>query len=51
MGEMNHLRFECGVDLDAALKLSPKRLLKGLISAPDSPNAVAIGYMVYTRAH
>ncbi len=45
---MNHMRFECGVDVNALRKTSPKQLLKGLWAAPDSPNAVNIGYMTYT---
>jgi hypothetical protein len=51
MSGMNHLRFECGVDLKALLKTSRKQLLKGLWAAPDSPDALAIGYMTYTGAH
>ena len=51
MSSMNHLRFECGVDLKALLKTSRKQLLKGLWAAPDSPDALAIGYMTYTGAH
>jgi len=47
MGTMNHMRFECGIDLKALLKTSRKQLLKGLVAAPDSPNALSIGYMVY----
>jgi fibronectin-binding autotransporter adhesin len=45
---MNHLRFECGVDMNALLKTSPKRLLKGLWAAPDSADAVNIGYVTLT---
>ena len=37
MAAMNHMRFECGVDLKAALKTSRRQLLKGLWAAPDSP--------------
>ena len=48
---MNHMRFECGVDLKALLKTSRKQLLKGLWAAPDSPDALAIGYMTYTGSH
>jgi hypothetical protein len=48
MSAMNHMRFECGVDVNALLKTSPKRLLKSLWAAPDSPNAVNIGYMTLT---
>ena len=48
MGNMNHLRFECGVDVNALLKTSPKRLLKSLWAGPDSPNALSIGYMAMT---
>ena len=51
MGGMNHMHFECGVDLKALLRTSRKQLLKGLFSGPESPNAVAIGYMAYTSAH
>jgi hypothetical protein len=48
MSNTNHMRFECGVDLKALLKTSHKQLLKGLWAAPDSPDALAIGYMTYT---
>ena len=51
MASMNHLRFECGVDLLAALKLRRKQWLKGLLAAPDSPAAIGIGYVAYTGAH
>jgi hypothetical protein len=51
MGAMNHMRFECGVDLKALLKTSRKQLVKGLWAAPDSPDALAIGYMTYTGSH
>jgi len=47
MGTLNHLRFECGVDLKALLKTSRKQLWKGLWAAPDSPHALSLGYMVY----
>ena len=47
----NHMRLECGVDLKALLKIPRKRLLKGLWAAPDSPNALAIGYMTYIGSH
>jgi hypothetical protein len=45
------MRFECGVNVNALLKTSPKRLLKGLLAASDSPDAVTIGYMSYTAGH
>jgi hypothetical protein len=48
MASMNHMRFECGVDLKALLKTSRKQLLRGLWAAPDSPEAVNIGYMTLT---
>jgi hypothetical protein len=48
MAAMNHMRFECGVDLKALLKTSRKQLLKGLWAAPDSPDAINIGYMSLT---
>ena len=48
MASTNHLRFECGVDLKALLKTSRKQLLKGLLAAPDSPDAVNIGYVALT---
>ena len=48
MGAMNHMRFECGVDLGALVKTSPKRLLKALWASPDSPDALSIGYMTLT---
>jgi hypothetical protein len=51
MSNTNHMRFECGVDLKALLKTSHKQLLKGLWAAPDSPDALAIGYMTYTSNH
>jgi hypothetical protein len=51
MGAMNHMRFECGVDLKAALKTSRKKLWKGLWAAPDSPDALYLGYMSYTASH
>jgi hypothetical protein len=51
MAAMNHMYFECGVDLKATLKIGRKRLLKGLLAAPDSPNALSLGYVVYTTAH
>jgi hypothetical protein len=51
MGAMNHMRFEAGVDLKALLKTSRKQLLKGLWAAPDSPDALSIGYMTFNGAH
>jgi len=48
MAAMNHMRFECGVDVKALLKTSPKRLLKALWAAPDSQDALDIGYMTLT---
>ena len=48
MATMNHMRFECGVDLKAVLKTSRRQLLKGLWAAPDSPDALNIGYMTLT---
>jgi hypothetical protein len=51
MAAMNHMRFECGVDLKALLKTSRKRLLKGLWAAPDSADALAVGYMTYNGSH
>jgi hypothetical protein len=51
MSSMNHMRFECGVDLKALLKTSRKQLVKGLWAAPDSKDALAIGYMTYTGSH
>jgi hypothetical protein len=51
MSGMNHMRFECGVDLRAVLKTSRKQLLKGLWAAPDSKDALALGYMTYTASH
>jgi hypothetical protein len=48
MAAMNHMRFECGVDVKALLKTSRKQLLKGLWAAPDSPDAINIGYMSLT---
>jgi fibronectin-binding autotransporter adhesin len=47
----NPMRFECGVNVNTLLKTSPKRLLKGLFAAPDSPDAVTVGYMSYTASH
>jgi hypothetical protein len=51
MSTTNHMRFECGVDLKALLKTSHKQLLKGLWASPDSPDALAIGYMTYNGNH
>ncbi len=51
MAAMNHKRFECGVDLKALLKTSRKQLLRGLWASPDSPNALNLGYMIYTGSH
>jgi hypothetical protein len=51
MATMNHMRFECGVDLKALLKTSRKQLVRALWAAPDSPEALAIGYMNYTTSH
>ncbi|MGA2739325.1 MAG: hypothetical protein ABSG65_18030 [Bryobacteraceae bacterium] len=48
MASMNHMRFECGVDLKALFKTGRKQLLKGLWAAPDSPDALNIGYMTLT---
>jgi hypothetical protein len=47
MAAMNHMRFECGVDLKALLKTGRKQFVKGLWAAPDSPNALSLGYMVF----
>jgi hypothetical protein len=51
MAAMNHMRFECGVDLGALRKTSPKRLLRALWAAPDSKDALDIGYMTMTTSH
>jgi hypothetical protein len=51
MSGMNHMRFECGVDLKGLLKTSRKRLIKGLWTSPDSPDALYLGYMTYTASH
>jgi hypothetical protein len=48
MAAKNHMRFECGVSLNALRHTSGKQLLKALWAAPDSPDALAIGYMVMT---
>jgi hypothetical protein len=48
LAAMNQLRFECGVDMNALRKTTPKRLLTSLWAAPDSPNAVTIGYVMLT---
>ena len=48
---MNHMRFECGVDVTGLLKTGPKRLLHGLFADPDSPNAISIGYLTYNGSH
>jgi len=50
MAAMNHMRFECGVDVKALLTTRPKRLLKALWASPDSPDALNIGYMALTPA-
>jgi len=47
---MNHHRVEIGLDVEALLKTSPKRLLKGLVTDPYAPDAVSIGYMTMTPA-
>jgi hypothetical protein len=51
MAAMNHMRFECGVSLNALRHTGGKRLLKSLWAGPDSPDAVSIGYMVMTPSH
>jgi hypothetical protein len=51
MGAMNHMRFECGVDMKALMKTSRKRLVRALWASPDSPEALSIGYMTFTSAH
>jgi hypothetical protein len=51
MAAMNHMRFECGVDVKALLQTSPKRLLRALWAAPDSKEALDIGYMNLTTTH
>ena len=51
MGSMNHMRFECGVDLKALMKTSRKQLVRALWASPDSPEALALGYMSYTSSH
>ena len=51
MGAMNHMRFECGVDLKALMHTSRKRLVRALWASPDSPEALSIGYMNFTSAH
>jgi len=51
MSSMNHMRFECGVDLKALLQTSRKKLVRALWASPDSPEALAIGYMNYTGSH
>jgi hypothetical protein len=51
MGAMNHMRFEAGVDLKALLKTSRRQLWKGLWAAPDSRDALSIGYMTFNGAH
>jgi hypothetical protein len=48
LATMNHMRFECGVYVNALLKTSPKGLLKSLWASPDSPNVVSIGYAMLT---
>ena len=51
MSAMNHQRFELGIDLKALSKTSRKQLVRGLWASPDSPEALAIGYMTYTGSH
>jgi hypothetical protein len=51
MAAMNHMRFECGVDLRALLKTGRKRLMRGLWAAPDSADALYLGYMAYSVSH
>jgi hypothetical protein len=40
-----HRRVELVIDVNSALKASPKRLLKAVFADPDSPDAVLIGYL------
>jgi hypothetical protein len=51
MSGMNHMRFECGVDLKALLKTSRKQLVRALWASPDSPEALSIGYMNFIGSH
>ncbi|MGO4882494.1 MAG: beta strand repeat-containing protein [Bryobacteraceae bacterium] len=51
MASMNHAYFECGVSLNALRHVGGKRLLKSLWAAPDSPDALSIGYMRMTTSH
>lgn len=51
LSQTNHMRFECGVDLKALLNTRPKQLLRALWAAPDSPDALAIGYMSFNGSH
>jgi len=51
MSSMNHMRFECGIDLKGVLKTGRKRLIRGLWASPDSPEALYLGYMNYTASH
>jgi hypothetical protein len=51
MGRTNHMSFEYGVDLKELFKTSGRQLLKGLLAAPDSANALSIGYMTYNGSH
>src|SRR5580658_602797 len=51
MAAMNHMRFECGVDLKALLQTSRKRLVRALWASPDSKDALWLGYMNYTASH
>jgi hypothetical protein len=48
MASMNHMRFECGVDLGALRKTGRKRLVRALWASPDSPDAIDIGYVALT---
>ena len=51
MASMNHSYFECGVSLNALRHVGGKRLLRALWAAPDSPEALSIGYMTMIGAH
>ncbi len=51
MSAMNHMRFECGLNLKALMKTSRKQLVRALWAAPDSPEALSIGYMSFIGSH
>ena len=48
-GMADHSYLEFGVDVQALLKTSPKRLLRSF--NPNTPDPVSIGYIVRSPSH